>query len=158
LKKIDLGQTLQLLGNVGVIVGILLLVYELNQNRDLMEAQTRNAIAETIVQILIDEANNLELGEIGLKIQSGEDLSALEDRQYGLHQAARFRYWENVYYQYNQGLFDDNEYLGQRESWRERLSRTPIRDRWCRRIVGDVHSQEFVAEINSLLSDGGCGE
>ena len=156
MKKLDLGQTLQLLGNLGIIVGILLIVYELNQNRDLMEAQTRNAIAETIVQILIDEANNLELGEAQLKIQSGESLSPLEERQVGLNQVARFRYWENVYYQYRQGLFDDNEYFGQRESWRGILSSTRVRGHWCRRL--DVHSQEFVAEINSLLSDGGCGE
>ena len=46
----------------------------------MMEAQTRNAIVETIVQILIDEANNIELGEINLKIESGESLSWLEDR------------------------------------------------------------------------------
>ncbi len=154
MKKIDLGQILQLLGNVGVIVGILLLVYELNQNRDLMEAQTRNAIAETIVQILIDEANNLELGQAQLKIESGESLSPLEERQVGLNQVARFRYWENVYYQYRQGLFDDNEYIGQRESWRRILSDARVREHWCRRA--NLHSEQFLAEINALLGETGC--
>ena len=49
MKKIDLGQTLGIVANVGVIAGILLLAYELNQNRQMMQAQTRNAISETIV-------------------------------------------------------------------------------------------------------------
>jgi hypothetical protein len=34
MKKIDVGQMLTLLANFGVIVGLLLLVYELNQARE----------------------------------------------------------------------------------------------------------------------------
>ena len=48
MKKLDLGQIAHLLGNLGVIVGILLLVYELNQNRSMMPAQTRNSIARRL--------------------------------------------------------------------------------------------------------------
>jgi hypothetical protein len=39
MKKIDLGQTVAILANVGVLAGILLLVYELNQTRELAQAQ-----------------------------------------------------------------------------------------------------------------------
>ena len=46
MKKIDLGQALQILGTAGVILGIFLLVYELNQNRELMAAEIRNSIAQ----------------------------------------------------------------------------------------------------------------
>jgi hypothetical protein len=45
MKKLDLAQTLQLVGNAGVIIGILLLVYELAQNREMMRAQTRNELS-----------------------------------------------------------------------------------------------------------------
>ena len=48
MKRFEVGQALQLLGNFGVIVGILLLVYELNQNRDMMMAQTRNELSQGI--------------------------------------------------------------------------------------------------------------
>ena len=41
LKKLDLGQSLTLLANVGVIGGILLLAYELRQNNNLMAAEAR---------------------------------------------------------------------------------------------------------------------
>ena len=44
MKKIDLGQTLGILANVGVVFGILLLAYELNQNRQMMEAQTGRVV------------------------------------------------------------------------------------------------------------------
>ena len=44
MKKIDLGQSLTILANLGVVVGILLLVYELNQTRQFakMEYSARN--------------------------------------------------------------------------------------------------------------------
>jgi hypothetical protein len=39
MKKIDLGQTMQTIANIGVLLGILLLVYELSQTRELAQAQ-----------------------------------------------------------------------------------------------------------------------
>ena len=43
MKKIDLGQMLTLLANFGVIVGLLLLVYELNQARDFAKIEFVNS-------------------------------------------------------------------------------------------------------------------
>ena len=39
MKKIDAGSGLQIIANVGVLAGLLLLVYELNQTRELSQAQ-----------------------------------------------------------------------------------------------------------------------
>lgn len=44
MKKLDMGQSLGILANVGVLFGILLLVYELNQNRQMMEAAVRRHV------------------------------------------------------------------------------------------------------------------
>jgi hypothetical protein len=41
MKKIDLGQTVHILANIGVIAGIIFLVLELHQNNELMDAQRR---------------------------------------------------------------------------------------------------------------------
>jgi hypothetical protein len=41
MKKIDLGQTFHILANIGVIGGILLLAFELQQNNELMAAEAR---------------------------------------------------------------------------------------------------------------------
>ena len=52
MKKVDLGQAITILANVGVIAGILLLAYELNQNQRMMQAQTRSQISDTLVNML----------------------------------------------------------------------------------------------------------
>ena len=46
MKKIDLGQTITILANVGVIVGIVFLAIELRQNNELLGQQARIASNE----------------------------------------------------------------------------------------------------------------
>jgi hypothetical protein len=42
MKKIDLGQTITILANVGVIAGIVFLAIELQQNNALLETEIRS--------------------------------------------------------------------------------------------------------------------
>ena len=72
-----LNRWLTLDANNGVLIGIILLIVELDQNRNMVRAQTRNAIA-------------------------AEGLTPDERFQYGLRTVAWFRFFENVHYQYRQ--------------------------------------------------------
>ena len=154
MKKIDLGQTLQILGNVGVIVGILLLVYELNQNRELTRAQTRNAIAETLVNMLTLQSSTPEYLEMSTKQVAGEPLSREEELMFRLNQFAYWRYRENVFYQSQRGLFEETEYLGQRDVWVQSInSNEAVRSIWCGRRR--QQSAAFSAEIDVLI-DRAC--
>ncbi len=155
MKKIDLGQTLLLLGNAGVIIGILLLGYELNQNRDMMRAQTRNELSQGLIEILLELANDDEDASIYLRGSKGEDLTEVESERFRLFSIAQLRYHENVYYQYRNGLYDDSEYFAQRELWRnEVFNNKGMVDVWCPRRSG--FSAEFVAEVGGLLTTYTC--
>ena len=155
MKKIDLGQALTILANVGVLIGILLLVFELSQNRQMMRAQTRNAIAETLINLRFNEANSAELNRIDIKASQGEELTPVESAQFRALWSSYFRYWENVYYQYRAGLYDDTEYFPQRETWRRiLLSSGAIRDFFCTR--SGAQSIEFETEIAELLGEDRC--
>jgi hypothetical protein len=58
-----LNRWLTLGANVGVLVGIILLVFELSQNREMMRAQTRNEISRVEMDLLGLTAANRELWE-----------------------------------------------------------------------------------------------
>jgi len=88
MRKIDLGQTISIMANVGVIAGIAFLAVEMRQNNDLLRTQAsfnrfsveryrRTQIAENIGG----------LGEIIYKKSSGEVLSGLEEFRYGVAMA-----------------------------------------------------------------------
>ena len=119
MKKLELGQILQLLGNLGVVVGILLLVYELNQNRQMMMAQTRHDLSQGTVELLLELANGSG-ADIHTRGNRGEDLTELERARYTLMTIAQFRFHEDVVYQYRNGLFDEDEYQAQRAGSRAR--------------------------------------
>ncbi len=79
MKKIDLGQTVSILANVGVIAGIIFLGIELQQNNDLMEAEARfNRLSVTTESYTI-EATEPELAAILVKERNGDALTEIED-------------------------------------------------------------------------------
>jgi hypothetical protein len=154
LKKIDLGQTLQLLGNVGVIVGIFLLVYELNQNRDLMQAQTRHELSQGLVELLIANNSDSELMSIRLRGNRGEDLTELEFERFQMAASIEMRYHEDVHYQYRNGLYDETEFNAQREMWKNIYAAIGRKVVFCTSRSG--YSPEFVKEIEGLLGNSAC--
>ena len=149
-KRFDLGQLLQLLGNAGVIVGILLLGYELNQNRESMQAQTRSDIANQLSSMVFQDLNTPGLPQALLKALAGEPLTPIEEFLLEWRSIAYWRYRENVNYQYRNGLYEDEEYLPQRASWIRFINEQDFtRRNWCNQR--DQRSAEFVLEINSLI-------
>ena len=151
----QLNRWLTLGANVGVLIGILLLVFELSQNRDLMRSQIRNELSQGVIDILRLRSENEQLATIIFKAENGEELSPLEQSRYTSFFRAFFRYVANVHYQYRNGLYDDSEYIVQRDAWKAYLqSDKPLVEVWCgyRATV----SLEVQAEIDSLLSTYQC--
>lgn len=156
IRKLDLAELLQLLGNAGVILGILLLVYELNQNRDMMQAQIRNEIATSLSGTL-PAAADAQLAEILFRSDNAGELTGAEVYQASLANELIFRYWENAYYQYRQGLYDDIEFSGHRGAMTVSVNGRPRLTRyWC--LNRDYYSQPFVDFLDSILTPGACRE
>ena len=120
-----LNRWITLGANLGVLVGIVLLLIELDQNRDMMRAQTRHQLAMGLVELQITTGTNQQLVELMERAANGEELVGAEGRQVWLRFNALIRYWENVHYQYRQGLYDEIEYVAQREAWRISFANGP---------------------------------
>ena len=101
-KKV--GQWLGITANVGVLIGLVLVIIELNQNQTMMRAQARSQISSDISDLLLRQAENPQLNDLIYRIENGEDFSPQEMRQYFQYNASLFRHWENAYYQYRMGL------------------------------------------------------
>lgn len=146
---------LTLAANLGVLVGIILLVFELNQNRTMIRAQTRSALSTGIVDLFTAVAENPELASLRRRADAGEELTPDEKYRYEIITRAFFRYWENVHYQYRQGLYDDTEFSRQKEAWRDYALSSPALAGWWCTYRGEF-SPEFAAEFDDLLPPGAC--
>jgi hypothetical protein len=149
-----IGQGAQLAANVGIILSILFLAYQIAETRELTRAQMRNAIAAASVDRLASEALDADLAKILYRSYNGEELSGEDLFRLERWLYAYFRVWENAHYQYRQGLYDDSEFRAQREAWRLRLGRPHVAEIWCR--MRGMHSPEFVAELEALLPKDAC--
>lgn len=85
MNKIDLGQTITILANLGVIAGIVFLALELRQNSDLLSMQARETLqAAKMAEQLHVTGNTGGVLEAILKADSGEPLTELERAQVGI--------------------------------------------------------------------------
>jgi len=146
---------LTLAANLGVLGGIVLVILQLNQNERMIRAQTRHDIAMGIVDQLRDTANNAQLAELSVRANAGAELTPAERFQSQLRTGALLRIWEDEHYQYRMGLYDDAEFVHERNNWKGVLAANRgLREVWCRNR--DNYSAEFAAEVNALLAPGAC--
>ena len=117
-------MTLEELGNIGEFVGAIAtvatlayLALQIRQNSRIIRAQTRANIGTTTSEVIFRQAENLDIVRSLLKIQAGKELSPEEELQLRMVATATFRHWENVYYQYRQGLYDSVEFEAHRKTW-----------------------------------------
>ena len=100
LKKIDLAQSIGILANIGVIVGIIFLTVEIAQNNDQLASQTRNTIFELRSGLERDVVNNAGgIADLIGKYRRGEALTdveqiRLESRRFQLLQTFQYMFQE----------------------------------------------------------------
>ncbi len=101
---------MNLSASIAVIMGIVFLGLEIRQNTDMMRSQTRDAISEK--QMMFSEwvATEIELADTIAKVTAGEELTPGEAVQHAYFLAGVWREWENSHYQFEQGLFDRDEF------------------------------------------------
>jgi hypothetical protein len=149
MKKIDLGQGLGILANLGVIAGILLLVFELSQNRDMMRAQIRNELARSLPDFLSLVIDNREFADVMVQANEGEPLSDTDALRVNTYLELSFRYWENVHYQYRQDLYDESEFSRHKDTMAAVIDGSPsMYSYWCaERLLYSVPFMEFMDEL-----------
>ncbi len=144
MKKLDFGQSIGILANVGVIAGIVFLGVELRQNNQLLSAEART----TRMEIRRDASNrfleNPDLVSLVLKSQRGETLTdeesfLLDNIMFNL--LVIFQY---TFVEFQQGLIDEEEVPVTVIGWRGLLhdQYTALPYFWERRKV--VFRQDFV--------------
>jgi len=155
MKSEQVHRWLTLAANLGVLVGILLLIAELSQNLTAVRAQTRHDLSSDIVELFTQVAGNEQLASVRRRADAGELLTPDEAYQYALITRAFFRYWEDVHYQYRTGLYDETEFSRQRDAWKAYAAESgALVDWWCRNR--SQFSPEFAAEFDGILTAHQC--
>jgi len=150
-----LNRWLTLGANVGVLLGLFFLIAELNQTGEMNRGETRNQVASELSELLRDVGNSPQLADLIVKAEHSGELTDSEKLQYTRHILSMLRYFENVHYQYRQGLYDEEEFSTQKEAWRKvYASSKPVVAIWC--DFRATFSNEYRREFDGLLSEYRC--
>ncbi len=154
IKKIDLGQSLTILANLGVIAGIVFLGYELRQNQVVVQAQTRNEITRMFVDTERADISG-EMIEIIIRKENGEELSAADEARTRIWADIWLTLFENLDYHRREGLYQQEEYEAQYrelESWIN--STDSFREQFCEyRFEYTVSFQNVIVSMLELPCD-----
>ena len=146
----QINRWLTLAANLGVIAGILLLYFEIQQNNDQLAAQSRALRHE----LRSNDANRVFFDDQLLyealnKTSTGEELSGRERfvLQRWVHQT--FLNWEFAYFEYTQGYVSEEELNIQ--SWQSTLRNHPFMiDQW-ELSKESRYSESFIAFVQTNI-------
>jgi len=151
MKLSKLNESLTLLANIGVIAGIVFLAIEVQQNTSMMQAQTRDSITQSIltIQEWNTDISNVELMARGVAGQIETD--TLEWGAFRSRVEMTLRAWENELYQYEQGLFEEDEFLPRTTVWQGALKSPGFRKAW--ESVQYSYSVSFQNKVDEITQN-----
>lgn len=153
MKRIDLGQTITVLANLGVIASLVFLGLQVRQEAAASRAATFQQLKDSWVQANLAEATSVDLANAfeTAKTQGWEEATAVERRLLSGYIRTLFHNWSNAYYHYQDGTLDDNQ-------WRSyiREIRSGIRDPLLLQVWsewGFVFDDKFRELVNDLIAE-----
>ena len=148
-------ELISLIASAGVIASIIFLGIEVQQNTDMMQSQTRNSIVENQLSFYEGIIDNPELAVITNELRKDADFYASgspERMRYHFFAMSQFRMWENEWYQYQKGLFDQKEFDSRVNTWKTNIV-VPINVITWTNIRGDF-SEDFRNYLNAIMQSG----
>ena len=157
MKKIDLGQTITILANVGVIAGIIFLALELQQNNELLASQARsNLLAGRVSTQLSVVENTGALADLISKAHRGEALTDTEDFRLRVYQSMIVHNFASFYQEVKSGPLAENDIPIQQ--WVGTFVNIPgLEEFWHRQTRLDPDFVRFVDEEVLPLTEGAAG-
>lgn len=156
----SLNKWLTLSANVGVVIGLVLLLIELNQNSDLLRAQIHQSTSDAHVWMKETDANSEYLLPALEKFRLAggtnnpdamDSLTPIEAARVRLSMEAAHQDYDNLFYQYQRGYLDE-------EYYRYRIVPTikELAPWWQKLDIFESGGRRpsFDAEIHRLISEG----
>ena len=152
-----LNDWLVLLANVGVVVGLVLLIFEIRQNSEMMRAQITQSRAEASMSLASDYYNSDYLPAIYEKLRHGESTTPEEESRFRVYLRASLRNQENNYLQHLDGYLGDHIPGNSAQAVRSILQVEFARRYWSdHRAIFDSEFARFVDEaLAEPISGGG---
>ena len=151
----DLGNLGEFVSAVAVVVSVLYLAIQIRQNTRSLRAQAHQSITTHIAELnrtIVEYDEVAEILERGL--EDPTVLTPAEARRFNAYNSARFRHYDNIYYQYRVGVLEESQWVGFSRMLRFHFMQAGLR-RWWNDSTA-FYSPEFVAYCEKLQFEVGA--
>jgi hypothetical protein len=138
---------LTLVANVAVVGGIVFLAIEISQNSELLRSESRQALVANDVASL---AANFQNADVFAKLVSESEMSAEDQLRLSFMYAIDLRNREFEYFQYTNGLLDEQTWLAYRHVILVNHSAGLGRS-WWNEVGRGIVDPEFAKLVDELL-------
>ena len=139
------------LGIIAVVGSLILVAIEIRQNTNMMQAQTRDAITDKILFLYDMVAGDTETNEIWVKGLNAELDTAADSNRFRVLTASMIRIWENEWYQYQQGLFSNEDFEPRMEVWKVFIQNPNTLSIW--ESTRSQYSASFGSQLDKLVDN-----
>jgi hypothetical protein len=141
---------LEAVGIVAIVASLSLVAVELRQNTQIMRAQTRDSMTEKQMMFAEWVGTSDYAAEVLLQGSRGQlEPGTKENLSFMFIESGIWREWENSFYQYQQGLFDDEEFEPRRTRWTLNMRGDGSRALW--KVTRETYSKDFREEIDRIV-------
>ena len=140
---------LTLTANIGVIVSLLFLAFEINQSTKATIAAASQGLTDQSIAFFEIQLDPGVISQAVYKQQQGDELSGYEMHQLDLLQHYNFRVFENAFLQYKRGFYEEREWERYRRIIAGHMANNPSALQMWERSRGGW-TEEFAAEVESL--------
>jgi len=145
MKTNQLNRWLTLVANVGVLIGIFLLVAELQQTNTIAKAEFKNSLTQSVMNLLQMQREPRQIAALERSDEEWESLNSEERVLLSSMASALFFHYENAYYQNSFGVFDDDQLAAELTGLDSALSMTFTARHW--EMANHVYTDEFRAFV-----------
>ncbi len=152
-----LNKWIALGANIGVVIGLALLIFEIRQNSELVRAQIHQSRSDNYISERQAFADSEFLLPVTVKLRAAGEindvatldvLNATERDRFRRYLQARHADYDNLYYQYRLGYLDESFYQS-----RVVLSIKRLSPMWKEFGLTEGGTPEFLAEIKRISAE-----
>ena len=136
---------------IAIILSLIFLALEVKQSNQLAKAEIRQALNVTDMEVYKVQMEEDIIAKALYKINKNIPIDDYEEYQLNEFQRFNFRDFDNSFYQYRIGLFDENVWFAYRRIIKSLLTENYIMIMWGN--SNQSFSIEFQDEVNNIIKE-----
>ena len=146
----------EMVGAFAVVITLIYLSIQIRSSQRANKALVRETIATNYINLIRSDLDDPSLAEVFVKLQKDEELTDVEKHRLRKFSILNLRYFENILYQFENGLLDKKEW----ETYRRTLSYNfldpnpkPGTIAWTYNLAPNAYSDRFQALIETIRTE-----